>query len=838
MKSTVSNPKVEFEKMLDVFWKNNPFNLHDKVVHELEVRFGTKGAKITKIDYDNVISKIKSFGFSVENPAGSYMLRIQNDSEEQSEVRTEIEGLLEIQQYCKTNTVKQLENVKFNKKTKAMQPVDFEDFNFRVSYQREEELKRSHHEVVAILENWADTKKYHRFMNRITFTHPDIPVKIDFSVVKSAGENKRKSYVADTISAVDIFSSPEHFEIELEVDNTEIGPFKDVNSSADLIAEIRKVIKFVLMGLQGTNYPISVGEKAGVITEYMRLIHGEQYVQGQQKIIAKNFIGPSTYTLQMENIVEPTADIVAPNIRENYTVTDKADGSRNMLYISKGGKLYLITSSMQVIFTGAVVENRSLIQSLFDGELIYHNRIGDFINLYAAFDVYYVNGKDVRSHGFVNDGKGTVFRLDLLKANIKLVIEDAKSVVPHKPSPIRIASKKFYTNTSSTSIFDNCLKILQNDSQGLFEYNTDGLIFTPSNMGVGLDKIGGQCPNRRIAWRHSFKWKAPEFNTIDFLVSTEKLESGVDIVTPVFQQGTTAGSAVQLFEYKTLALRVGVDTAKHMYLNPCQDIMEDNMPLPGKAADNENKYLPLRFYPSDPPDERAGIVNMMLKKDEAGNNQMYTEGGEMFEDGTIVEFKYIHERENDWKWVPIKVRYDKTSEYRNGEKNFGNDYDTANNNWKTIHKPLTLEMITTGQNIPAGIVDDSVYYSNISSKSTKALRDFHNLFVKKALIVGTSKKGDSLIDFSVGKAGDFPKWIEANLDFVFGIDIHNDNIENKINGACVRYFTYYKMHRKIPKVLFINGDSSLNIRSGEAMLNDKAIAVSKAVFGQGTNDPK
>ena len=55
----------------------------------------------------------------------------------------------------------------------------------------------------------------------------------------------------------------------------------------------------------------------------------------------KNFIGPSSFTLQMENIGETDDDDAVPNIRNNYTVTDKADGDRCIGLITNS-KLYLI----------------------------------------------------------------------------------------------------------------------------------------------------------------------------------------------------------------------------------------------------------------------------------------------------------------------------------------------------------------------------------------------------------------------------------------------------------------------------------------------------------------
>jgi hypothetical protein len=114
---------------------------------------------------------------------------------------------------------------------------------------------------------------------------------------------------------------------------------------------------------------------------------------------------------------------------------------------------------------------------------------------------------------------------------------------------------------------------------------------------------------------------------------------------------------------------------------------------------------------------------------------------------------------------------------------------------------------------------------------TQRMRDFHNLYVKKALIQGVSNKGNILLDFSCGKAGDLPKWIGAELSFVFGIDISLDNIENRINGACARYLNFKMTNKNMPYALFVNGNSSLNIRSGTNMFSDKANQITKSVFG-------
>lgn len=109
-------PQEGMNNMVRLFWGNNPFIKDMSKNNELEVRFGTTGKKKhTKIDYDNVIRKLKSLGFNSENEEGSYMLRINNEfldpgsgTFKQSNVRSEIIGFTGIQDYCKHNDINKL----------------------------------------------------------------------------------------------------------------------------------------------------------------------------------------------------------------------------------------------------------------------------------------------------------------------------------------------------------------------------------------------------------------------------------------------------------------------------------------------------------------------------------------------------------------------------------------------------------------------------------------------------------------------------------------------------------------------------------------------------------
>jgi hypothetical protein len=244
----------------------------------------------------------------------------------------------------------------------------------------------------------------------------------------------------------------------------------------------------------------------------------------------------------------------------------------------------------------------------------------------------------------------------------------------------------------------------------------------------------------------------------------------------------------------------------------------------------------MQFFPTNPYDPNAGICNILLNGT-IDNRVMLTESGEVFGDDTIVEFRYEMDKEQGWRWTPLRVRFDKTAEYLAKGRNYGNAYHVANSNWNSIHNPITVQMITTGNDIPDELADDDVYYNRVSNgNATRGLRDFHNLFVKNKLITKAGKRGGTIIDMAAGKCGDLPKWIASKASFVLGVDVAKDNIENRLDGACARYLNYKRKMNVVPDALFVHGDSTANIRSGDAMYSDKGKQIVKAVFGQGPKD--
>lgn len=865
---------------------------------EMEAKFGTRGIKhLTKMDYDNVVKKLLSLGWKTNYASGQYLLRIfpefldakTGKYRTNDRFRIEIQGINYIQDYCKTNSLKiindksvnsvligQKKPVKQNEdenSNEIIQSVNFDDFNFRVSLNTEEKISKKGKIGLSVFENWSNSKKTFRYINRVTFVHKNHPFKIDLSIVKTSSRNE-KGWIIQTYNVGDsgVFNNPETYEIEIEVDN--MRAIQLYKQPSQLSNGLQKVVTQVLSGLQKTNFPVSYFEQKDTLQNYYKLLFEEEYKKKNIEYVPKkiiyssDFIGPSLVTLDIQNIAPLNPDIITPNITEPYAycVTEKADGDRHLLYVNETGRIYLINTNMNVAFTGARTKETRCYNSVLDGELILHNKFGVFINTFAAFDIYYIDKQDIRARPFINtytkeekyfkDG----CRLPILQDFVKILKPEKIDVSKNdemKKSPISIIVKKFYPlfdpltdnvdNVKSRekyNIFEANNYLLRKIADKNFDYEIDGLIFTPTLLGVGSNKFLEAGPKKKITWPYLFKWKPSEatnifpksYNTIDFLIITKKGADGRDIVTPIFENGFNNNESTQLNQYKTIILAVGFDPSKHGYINPCQDVLDDKYST-ATDYDDEEGYKPKQFYPSDPFDPLAGLCNVKLELDGNGTYQMFTEERQVFGDETVVEFRYDLTKQGLWKWIPMRVRYDKTAEFRNGNGVGANDYKTANNNWHSIHYPITEAMIATGNDIPNIEVSDDVYYNSLTTdKMTQGMRDFHNLYVKKQLIQNVSKKGNILIDLACGKAGDLPKWISSNLSFVFGIDITKDNIENRLNGACARYLNFRKSNKQMPYALFVNGNSYLNIRSGKNMFTDKENKIVNAVFGTSSAD--
>lgn len=445
----------------------------DAIVNELELRITAFGEPISKNSYNIVVRVLAGAGFKQTHSLK--MLRIAVGDN----VRAEMEGLLDIQSYCETDN---LGAAKFVRKTRVKTHTNA-GLGIKTSLSTEASLTE---EADAELRRaWPTEQKRFRFMHRIRMTSETYPdVAVDLSIVKSAE--------ATRFGTSAVFSAPETREIEVE----------SIRRSTSLKAQLAKVATLIVGGLQSSPFPVSADEIVAVAASYTKLVGADA-----SKPLPQRFIGPNTVTLQHTNLTRTrTAGKVQAeddelsyednpySIHSNYVVTDKADGLRKLLYVGPTGKVYFLTSKLNVEFAGCICD--PLKQSILDGEFIESDVDGKTLNLYATFDAYFINGKDIRLNNFAS-------RKELLD----------RAVATLEPTfKYKIAVKSFF---SAPSIFEACRACLCS----AVPYHTDGLIFTPAEYGVGLTDSNKLLARSTTTWDMNFKWKPLDQNTIDFKVT-------------------------------------------------------------------------------------------------------------------------------------------------------------------------------------------------------------------------------------------------------------------------------------------------------------------------------
>lgn len=768
---------------------------------ELEVKFGTKGPRIGRDAYDRVASRLLSIGFRKLPQVD--LLRVIPVGGDVQNIRYEAEGKGAVRAYCVSEKPSSTEGQMIEKKRVA-DPVEIPEFGFRVVLASEDKVDEA---VLPTVEGaWTGSKKLYRLGKRISMVHDKFPLRVDLTVVKS---NAAKGLVPTARFADSrVTKAMPTFEVEIEVQR----PASSAEMSAKTLHRaLRTVTTYVLQGLQGTNYPVSMSQQEEARKVYRSLTG----IKADAPLRPKNFIGPSSVTLQMRNIapINPNAQI--PNVREGYAVTDKADGERKLMLIDGAGAVYLIDTNMRIQFTGTRAAESASYNSILDGEHILRDKQGAWINLYAAFDCYILNKKDVRGQPFAGEGG----RLELLRQLVKR--SKFEKMDGSTPSPLRVVSKSFYTGDT---IFAAAAALQTQLDNGAVGYETDGIILTPTELAVGATRKGGKHSTSKVTWEHSFKWKPPEQNTIDFLVRFKDDKRA----KTKFQSGLNMRKQAQLTKYQAVELRVGYDEERHGVLDPCRAVRD------GTSGPTRSGYKPVVFVPSNPFDPNAGKCNLLLG---GPSNLPRTEAGAVIENNSIVEMAYDPGREAGWRWKPLRVRFDKTAELRSGGRNFGNAYHVANSNWHSLHNPVTLEMLVGREPIPDELADSDIYYnSKGAGQATKAMRNFHNLYVKQLVVGAIAQEGDSLVDLAVGKGGDLPKWINAKLGFVFGMDISRDNIENGVDGACARYLNYKSKFDKVPVCLFAQGDAGKNVVDGVAFAKQEGAKTLRTLMGLESGD--
>lgn len=672
-----------------------------------------KGLPLRKDQFDSALSHCANVFGNLKT--ASELLDINVNG-----LRYTLEGIENIVEFCKTQQLP--EDVKLMEKTN-IKTIDIPDYGFRVRLSSEKSVNVNQAEMRNKFYAFQSSNKNFRIKKRysVLAADDDSPAKyrIDFTVVKQATGKSLQTIKLD-----------EQYEIELEY----IGKTKpDLDEFLDYMAEILKSMNKELI-------LIKPSEKEEVVKEYLAIVENQLKISTKDMISFINtnprklFIGPNVVTLERHNLAE-TELTGAPSILSDYTVTDKADGERVLVFINQNGKVYMINNRMNVMATGLTCKGHK--NTIIDAELVVTTK---GIYKLLCFDLYYHNKTCCADKPLMITNKDDKeSRYDLLK---KVLNKDGDNW--NNPDFIQITNKLILYYDGKDKLGNSCDIIL---TQPNIDYETDGLIFTPAKLPVGASQSSQKIFFGKT-WEYVFKWKPPENNTIDFQVAFVKLpNTKVDLI---------------IDNHKTMNLYVAsaACTPKDFFT--------------GNFKQNNNNFKARLF-------DYSSSVKMPLV-----DGVVRCENGDIIDDYYVVEMSY-----NKGKgWIPLRVRYDKYEQFLKTKEVTANSYQNALSVWRSIEQPITLRHLHGKEEIQIVTNDDTYYqrYVTRDKTATVSMTNFHNHWIKKRLLLDRARKHgrSSLFDIGCGKGGDLSKWVDNRYTTVLGVDISEDNIINPNDGIYKR----------------------------------------------------
>jgi hypothetical protein len=795
---------------------------------ELETTFGASGV-VDSSTFLYIAQRLRNKGFEVV-PQDDRMSIITPNH-----IRLSLLGLGVLQQYCKDDSLDdKVFSAMFKDRAFPDSNLDLNEYNIRFKVRREEELSNDDPRVVALLANWSNQKKAFRLIRRWTFKGKGI--RIDMSMVRQTPNIPGKGEYdwVTNFKQRNVLKEVPRYEVEVELlHDTEYTdtPEKALKSLISGVGEVQRAI-------QRNTLLIRNSVINAVRTEY-------QTITGSDK-----FRGVNPVTLKVDNMTEEIDPDVS-NIRTGYNVTDKADGLRAMGFVNKEGELFLIDMSINVYRTG--LKNKKCAESIVDGEWVTISKEGKAINHFLIFDIYYAKDKrNVSGMPFITYKEDLIdneadTRYNALRKWYEDWRDNTETIAKGLTEATRliVSLKRFqFATPNNNTIFTACATIL--DTTRI--YNTDGLIITSNDSPIP-DRPG-------VRWNKQFKWKPSKDNTVDFLINFER-----DASVPTLDKITTTihPSNETNIQFKTMRLYVGSDK-NPAFDNPRSTILLQQE-IPKEKGGSGGKYKPVLFNPIDFPDTMANTCNIAIQTDpETGEDYVITEDSkEPIQDRSIVEMRYDPQRESGWRWVPTRVRHDKTERLIRASLKKGpikysgmmNDEGVANDVWKSIHNPVTESMIRSGNEQPTEEeakvllkLDEGdiarKYYERKASKEditlVKGMLDFHNKYIKNEILLKRSLRGGNkhLLDMACGKGGDLFKWLFNRARYVVGIDNAGENITNPVDGAYKRYIEALVEfgQNRVPNMAFVIGDSSKDIINGEAGVNPEERDILRNIFGK------
>ena len=707
-----------------------------------------------------------------------------------------------------------------NKKKKFENTFDLDEYDIRVRLSQEESVKKKELEELLELKNTNKMSISFRKKSRISLiidSNSDVDFVLDLTKVKQGNDINK------------INNSSYLFEYELDFNKKKK---LSATKEKEYLEKLNKYIVFCKKILEQSNHIISSSEKKLVMSTYNKLLYGDD------SVVSKSLYSQNVVSLEALHIVE-----FLPN---KYSITDKADGDRCLGVIVKR-RLYLIFSNLEIKNSGVELETDKYNDSIVDGEYIFNKKYNKFI--FVLFDILYLSGVNIQNeinlevryqklNELVRDGFKFKFKFEkyndnfnlekitnYYKGDLKKYLKFLMDELKKSKGDTFVCQKYFIFCLGGLDCeifsYSNLMWDMYTNQNVDVPYILDGLIYTP------LKQI-----YTRIKKEQKFKiykWKPPNKNSIDFYVKIEKDENGNAI--DVFDD--TKESNIEGNTYKILNLYVGK--------------MINNMEIPTLFRKDENLHI-------------AKISNK--------NSVIRDTEGDIIQNNTVIECYYNNDNsiDQEFRWVPIRTRYDKTESVLKFKNKYGNNVDIANAVWNSIKQNITIsdlsklgvesiyekELSEIKKKIDAVVIakeqQKNKFYQKITNLG-KSLRDFHNYIKSNLIFTYCSEKENNknqkrkltVLDYGCGRGGDISKMFHARIDSYVGIDIGYNEIFSSIDGAISRYENFRRKNKTFPKMEFLLADASseLNYESqirALGKMSDKNKSDLVRIFGEDMNN--
>ena len=672
-------------------------------------------------------------------------------------------------------------HIEIMKKTKNYKNyVTIEDLYLRIKLDKEEKVTNEEINKLMKINKSFDMNTYNinfRFKERTSYyiLKDKNIYRVDLTMVRTSNK----------INVIE--NSIYNYEIEIECE------IRDKNT---LLSELLSISEFIIKSIQGSNYITTKSINNKVLESYRDILN----ITNEQR---HNLYARQPISLEIQHTVDQL-----PN---RYAVTDKADGDRYFMIVYEG-RCYLISTNLIVKDTGIEI-NKKYNNSILDGEYIFVPKYNKY--LYMAFDCLRIGDNNIKEessliqrHNSMDELLNSINKISYKKKEIKDFSNIDKVKETHKENLINmyddiekelksnskniIFRKKYFMDCNGTE--DNEIfkyssfmwNIYLNDMNLKCPYFLDGLIYHPLDQKYTVDKNKSKY--------FEYKWKPSHHNSIDFYIEFEK-----DKIT---------GKILKVFDNSIS------DKFKNKSYMICNLYVGDV---------NQNVESPVLFGLKD------NLSQAYIYIDE--NDIPRSTDGKQISDKTVVEFYYNTEDDlqKQFRWIPMKTRFDKTESVQKFNKKYGNNEHIATKIWHSIVNPVKMEDFTT-------LADDKLYYKHFNElkeridfnliklerkdniyfqKKTTLVKDlgkFHNWIKSYIIYTFVNFKYDDIqkkvLDVACGKGQDMQKFYYTEVKLYVGFDPDYMALTDSGDGAISRYKGLKKTHERFPPCFFIQADAT------------------------------